>query len=141
MNQNFIELAIAGVMPAAIATGLFVSLATFQGPSQSFDSSGAWNGTWSNIAGLVNIPCTAPPKSTDGITASESREPQQIVAGEWLHVLLSGHYPTIDAGWRGDGTPSGAWRVLIDGTAYEIGGVESDSQAQMTRVMARITTM
>jgi hypothetical protein len=141
MNQAFIDNAILGVMPAAIATGLFVSLATFQQPSQSFDSAGAWNGTWANVSGLVNIPCTAPPVSDARIQATENRELSEIVATEWHHVLLDAYYPQIDAGWRGESTPAGAWRILIDGTAYEIQGVESDSQGQMTRVTARITTI
>ncbi len=141
MNQNFIANAIAQVMPAAIATGLFVSLATFQSPSQDFDSAGAWDGTWANIAGLVSIPCTAPPVSDSRISATENRELSEIVASEWLHVLLDDYYPTLNDGWRGDGTPQGAWRMLIDGTAYEIQGVESDSQMTQTRVTARITTI
>lgn len=141
MNQDFIRNAILDVMPAALATGLFVSLATFQGPTQTYDSAGAFAGTWTDISGLVNIPCTAPPKSTGDISATENRGAQEILAAEWLHVLLGGWYPELDAGWRGDSTPAGSWRVLIDGTAYEVMGVESDSQMQMTRVMAKITTM
>ena len=141
MNQAFIENAVANVMGAAIATGLFVSLATFQAPSQDFDAAGAWDGTWTNIDGLVNIPCTAPPISEVRVSATEARELQQIVASEFHHVLLDAWYPQLDEGWRGDGTPQGAWRVLIDGTAYEIAGVESDSQGTQTRVTARISTL
>lgn len=141
MNQDTIALAIADVMQAVIATGLLVSLATFQGPSQDFDSAGAWDGTWTNISGLVDIPCTAPPKSTGDIQATENRALQEIVAAEWHHVLLNAWYPQLDAGWRGDGSPAGSWRVLIDGFPYEIAGVESDSQMQMTRVTAKLTTM
>jgi hypothetical protein len=141
MNQAFIENAILGVMPAVIATGLLVSLATFQSPSQDFDSAGAWDGNWANVTGLVNIPCTAPPKSPTEITATENLALAEIVAAEWHHVLLNAWYPQLDAGWRGDGTPAGAWRVLIDGFAYEVVGVESDSQMQMTRVTARLATL
>lgn len=141
MNQAFIENAVAGVMAQSIATGLFVSLATFQAPSQDFDSAGAWDGTWSDIAGLVDIPCTAPPVSESRISATENRELSEIVASEWLHVMLDAYYPTLDEGWRGDGTPAGAWRILVDAKPYEIQGVESDSQSQMTRVTARVTTI
>ena len=141
MNQAFIENAIANVMPAAIATGLFVSLATFKAPSQVFDSAGAWAGTYSAVAGLVDIPCTAPPPSDSRIQATENRALQEISASEWHHVLLDAWYPQLDAGWRGDGTPAGAWIVTIDGADYEIAGVESDSQSQMTRLTARLTTI
>ena len=141
MNQAFIENAIAQVMPAALATGVFVSLATFQAPNADYDAAGAWEGTWANIAGLTNIPCTAPPISDAKISATEARQLQEILASEFHHVLLAGHYPSLDQGWRGTGTPAGAWRVLVDGTAYELAGVESDSQGQMTRVTARISTL
>jgi hypothetical protein len=141
VNQNFIGGAIAMVMPAAIATGIFSSLATFQSPSADYDSAGAWDGTWANVAGLVDIPCTAPPISDAKITATEARQLQEILASEFHHVLLAGYYPALDAGWRGTGSPAGAWRVLIDGEAFEIAGVESDSQSQMTRVTARISTL
>ena len=141
MNQAFIENAIAGVMAEAVATGLFVSLATLQYPSADYDSAGAFNGTWTNVSGLVDIPCTAPPKSTSDIQATENRALQEIVSAEWHHVLLDAWYPQIDQGWRGDGDPPGAWRILIDGFPYEIAGVESDSQMQMTRVTAKLTTL
>ena len=135
MNQNFVQVAIAGVMPAAIATGLLSSLATFQSPSADYDSAGAWDGTWDDVAGLVDIPCTAPPISDAKISATEARQLDQILANEYHHVLLDAWYQQLDEGWRN------GWRVVIDGTAYEIAGVESDSQGQMTRVTARISSL
>ena len=141
MNQAFIHNALAGVMPAALATGLFVSLATFQAPSQDFDAAGAWDGTWSDVVGLVDLPCTAPPPSDNRIQATENRALEEIASSEWHHVLLNAWYPSLDEGWRGDGTPPGSWRILIDGYPYEISGVESDSQMRMTRITARLTTV
>ncbi len=151
MNQDFIRLAILEVMPAALATGLFVSLATFQAPSGVFDDAGAANGNYADVAGLTNIPCTAPPPSDARIQATENRALAEISASEWHHVLLNAFYPSLDQGWRGDGTPTGAWRViiggndgngnLIDGFAYDIAGIESDSQSQMTRMTAKLTTI
>ena len=141
MNQAFIENAVHGVMAQAIATGLFVSLATFQAPSQDFDSAGAWDGTWANVAGLVDIPCTAPPPSEARIQATEVKALTEILSTELHHVLLAGYYPQVDAGWRGDTTPPGSWRVLIDGFAYELIGVESDSQSTQTRVTVRLATL
>jgi hypothetical protein len=141
VNQDFIQLAIDGVMSSAISSGLFVSLATIQAPSQDFDSAGAWDGTYADVPGLVDIPCMAPPPSDARIQATENRALEEIASSEWHHVLLNGWYPTIDEGWRGDGTPAGSWRMMIDGYPYEIAGVESDSQTQMTRLTARLTTI
>lgn len=151
MNQDLIARAISQVMPSAIATGLFVSLATFQAPSGTFDAGGAPDGLYGDVPGLVNIPCTAPPPSEARIQATENRALAEITAAEWHHVLLNAWYPQLDAGWRGTGLPIGAWRIVIgdnDGTghmvrgfAYDIAGVESDSQSQMTRVTAKLATI
>jgi len=142
VNQDFIGLALAEVMPAARQTGLFSSLATFQSPSQVFDSGGAFAGTYIDVAGLVNIPCTPPPESTGSISAGESRGPQEIIASGRLHVLLDDYYPAVNDGWRGTSTNPGPWRMLINGNAFEIEGVDpGDSQRKMTRIAAHQTTM
>jgi hypothetical protein len=141
VNQNFIENAITMVMPAALASGLFVSRATFQAPSQVFDAAGAWSGTWADVDGLVHRPCYAPPPSDARIQATENKALEEIVSAEWHHVLLSAWYPQVDAGWRGDGSPAGAWRIMIDGFPYEICGVESDGHSVMTRVTAKLSTI
>lgn len=145
MNQNLIARAISQVMPSAIATGLFVSLATFQAPSGTFDAGGAPDGLYGDVPGLVNIPCTAPPPSEARVQATEVRALAEITAGELHHVLLNGYYPAVDLGWR-DG-----WRVMLgdnDGTghmvrgfAYDLMGVESDSQSQMSRVQVKLSTI
>ena len=138
-------------MPTFIWTGISASSthgftivmarATFQAPSQVFDAAGAWSGTWADVDGLVNIPCYAPPPSDARIQATENKALEEIVSAEWHHVLLSAWYPQVDAGWRGDGSPAGAWRIMIDGFPYEICGVESDGHSVMTRVTAKLSTI
>jgi len=140
MNQDFNQRAIAQVMPTAVATGLFVSLFTAQAPDGLLGPTGAPSGNYANVAGLVGIPCTAPPTSDERIQADEVRKLEEIIASELHHVLLDGYYPALDAGWRGQGTPPGAWQAVVDGVAYIIMGVESDSQNQMTRVQVRLAT-
>jgi hypothetical protein len=94
------------------------------------------------VAGLTNIACTAPPESTGSITATETRALEEITSAELHHVLLAGYFPTLDAGWRGENSDDkGAWIALIDGFNYEITGVESDSQSQMTRVRVKLATV
>ena len=142
MNQDAITLAIQGVMPAAVATGLFVSLFTAREPVPTIGPTGAMEFDYVNVSGLVNIPCMAPPPSPSSIQATEVRSLEDITAAEIHHVLLSGYFPQLDAGWRGENPDGkGAWIALIDGFNYEIMGVESDSQSQMTRVRVKLATV
>ncbi len=150
MNQNFIQLSIAGVMPAALATGLFVSLFTAMEPVPNIGPTGAVEFDYTPVAGLIGIACTAPPESVDSIVATEVRGLEEIVASELHHVLLNAYYPQLDAGWRGENSDGkGAWIAQIAPIAtqpdvffnYEINGVESDSQSQMTRVRVKLATV
>jgi hypothetical protein len=142
MNQAAITLAISGVMPAAIGTGLFVSLFTAQEPVPLQDAQGGIEFAYTNVAGLIDIPCTAPPESSGSIVATEMRELDEIRGSETHHVLLDAWYPLLDAGWRGENPDGkGAWIALIDGFQYQISGVESDSQSQMTRVTCKLVTL
>ena len=126
---------LAQVMPEAVATGLFSSLFTAQQPSGVLDATGAPNGVWVPIAGLVNIACTAPPPSTARIQATEVRDLQEILSLQMKHVLLQGYYPSLMS------ASDKNWNALIDGIAYDIMGAESDSQKEMTRVEVRIAAI
>ncbi len=135
MNQS-LSYELDGIMPAVIATGLLVSLFTAQAPGSVLGGTGAPDGTYANVLGLVDIRCTAPPYSFSdtGIKADEMKAVPEIAAEGFLHTLLEGYYPLLAAGWRS------GWRCLIDGTNYDILGVESDSQSKMTRVSVRLVT-
>ena len=132
-------------MDVVSASGLLSSLCTCQAPSGVFDDSGAPDGNYVDVSGLVNIPCTAPPPSDARIQATEVRALAEITAAELHHVLLDNYYPAIDLGWRG------GWRLmlgdndgegnLINGFAYDIMGVESDSQEQLTRIEVKLATL
>jgi hypothetical protein len=142
MNQAAITLAIQGVMQEAVATGLFVSLFTAQEPVPTIGPTGAVEFDYTDVASLIDIPCMAPPESSGSIVATEMRELEEIRASETHHVLLDAWYPQLDAGWRGENSDGkGAWIALIDGVQYEISGVESDSQSQMTRVTCKLATI
>lgn len=142
MNQAAIALAIRGVMPAALATGLFVSLFTAQQPVPTQGANGAIAFDYVDVAGLIAIPCMSSPESPGSIQATEVRALEEITAAELHHVVLNGYYPALDAGWRGENADGkGAWIALIDGFRYEISGVESDSQSQMTRVQVKLATV
>lgn len=135
MNQS-IGYELDGIMPAVIATGLLVSLFTAQAPSSVLGGTGAPDGTYTKVLGLVDIACTSPPYtfSDTGIKADEMKAVPEIAALQFHHVLLDSYYPALDAGWRN------GWRCLIDGVTYDILGVENDSQGKMTRVSVRLVT-
>jgi hypothetical protein len=123
MNQG-LGYEIAAVMPEALATGLFVSLATIQQPSGSFDSAGYPVGTWITV--LSDIPCMITPV-TERVQAMEIKSIADTLAVSPRHVLLNALYPSIIT----------AWRAVVDGEVLDILGVDHDSQSQMTRLEVR----
>lgn len=133
MNQEVMSYSVEAVMPAALATGLFVSLCTIQQPDGNLIQAGQPSGTFVNVAGLVNLPCMAPPEASNRITANEVKSEHEIQTFSDLHILLNGWYPQIE-----DGVVNG-WKAVIDGTQFDIMGAESDSQAQMTRMVVRFS--
>ncbi len=134
MNQG-LSYEIAGVMPLAVATGLFVSLCTIQSPSASINPDGTPVNSYSDVAGLVNIPCMDAVLSDSSIQATEAKTLQEILSKTYRHVLLNGFYPSILAG-VGEG-----WRAVVDGTAYDLLGAEPDSQSQMIRLKLQLATV
>jgi hypothetical protein len=133
MNQNAaMSDSLAAVMPSALATGLFISLCTLQQPSGNTGPSGAPDGTWVDVPGLVNIPCMAPPISSAAITADEVRTLAEVLAFEIKHVLLNRRYPAAEGG------AAVGWRAVVDGTNYTLMGAESDSQDVMTRLRIKL---
>lgn len=133
MRQD-LDLDIAGVMPAVRETGLLSSLCTITRSPEDFNAAGAPNPStpYVPVAGLVDIPCTAPPlMATDRMQASEIRALRQIKAEDTRHVLLDGYYPTI----------LDSDRAEIDGVEFEISNIEHDSQRQMTRIAVERVTI
>ena len=143
MNQwTPIAAAIGNVIVSVPVTLPWPSLFTAQEPVPTIGPTGAMEFDYTDVAGLIAIPCTAPPESPSGITATEVRALEDITSAELHHVLLDAWYPALDAGWRGENADGkGAWIALIDGNQYEITGVESDSQSTMTRVRVKLATV
>lgn len=137
MSYNFIQSAIAAVMPAARATGLFVSRVTFQAPDGILGASGAESGTYADVVGLVDIPCmNAPqPPSEIKLGSLEFRTPADITAQADRHVLLDDYFPDVETHWRA------GVRAVIDGIQYNVAGAESDSQHTQTRVALQVVTI
>jgi hypothetical protein len=140
MNQNAIALAIAGVMPAARATGLIHALATFQNPSGLLTANGTPDGNYVNISGLIDVNVMAAPSGGAGgnIQATQQKAVSQDTFSNKSHVLMDGYYPAVEACWRFGG------RMILNGQIYDnndICGVEADSQSQMTRVEVMVVTV
>lgn len=132
-----IQSLLTGVMPAAVATGLFVSVCTFQdragGDTPVLDSSGQVdldNSDYVDVPGLIGIQCmfavnvVTRPDSTGG-----ARLQTEFTESGNRHLLLNGYYPGILQ----------RYIVYVDGVLYECtpGAVEHDSQNQMTRLAVR----
>lgn len=124
-----IQIDVQQIMPAAVATGLFVSLATAQAPSGATTPDGQPDNTFVDVAGLVNIACMDAPQSFgSGIDANENKQLQEILSGQYRHVLLDANYPQIIANVHA------GWRIVVDGIVYDLLGAEQDSQRMQTRL-------
>lgn len=134
MNQT-LDYEVAAVMPAAYATGRFVSVCTFLLPDGSLGPSGAPSNVFALIVGLTNIPCMDAPKSIDRILADEMRQTPEIQAEALRHVLLNSWYPAAKDAWR-----AGA-QATVDGVMYNVVGVEDDSQNTQTRMTLQLATV
>ncbi len=135
MNQDLIHKAILGVMPIVRASGLLVSRATFQVPDGLTDG-GFVSADYVDVAGLVGISCTRPPLNFGmGFSASETKTQEAQEGKQEFHIILDDLYLAADDVWRSGG------RVVIDGTPFDLTGVEHPSQYQYTRIKAANATI
>ena len=141
MRQTPIQDAIARVMPAAIASGLLVSLCTIQKPAGTYNPGGSPTGDYANVAGLINIPCMDAVESQGSIQATEVQALAEIQSKGIRHVFLSGYYPDIiSAATVVTGVGAG-WRAVVDGIAYDLLGAEPDSQSTQTRLHLQLVSV
>lgn len=132
MNQ-FLSYELEATVPLAAESGLFSSLCTIQQRSNTLSVTGQVDLTdWNDIPTLSNIACQfsiqRPFMPNQGATG---KLPQQTDTETMYHILLQGYYPQILQ----------QNQAVVDGRAYEIMAVESDSQKQMTRLACRIYTL
>ncbi len=119
------------VMALALATGLFVSTCDIQEPSGFYNAAGAPDGTYVNVAGLTSITCMRAPISKMRIRADEKNSIPEILSVNESHVLLGAYHPAIQTNWR----------AVVDSVAYDIKGVEHDSQLQMSRLRVALVSL
>ena len=139
MNEALlIQDALDAVMPNVRNSGLLSSLCTIQRPSGNQGASGAPDGLYVSVAGLVGIACRLAPLSNYRPSADEQRQADQTKTDEPKHCLLDAYYPTVRDAWLGDGVNLGAGRAVIDGRPYTIMGVEPDGTPEMTRMKVEV---
>lgn len=125
---------ISGLMPLALATGLFVSTCSAQAPTGALGPSGApVASAFAPVTGLQNIACMKAPQSNLRIQADEAKSAKDVFQTGYFHVLLGGYYP----GFPPEQADAG-WQVIIDGVTYDMLGAEHDSQYVMTRLKIRV---
>ena len=137
---------LAEVMPEANRTGLFITtLCTVELPSGNVGGSGAPDGLFVDLAGVVGIECMSAPPSSARIQATDVKSLEEIMSIGLRHVLLMGYFPQIvgavQAGARAVLTTFDADGNLVDTTAYDVLGAEADSQIQMTRMELKFASI
>lgn len=136
MNLS-LQTAIGMVMEQALATGLFKDVVTIQVPSGVLTDVGFPDGTYVDVAGLIDIEAMVAPPSTSRIPSNTSKTLSLQQALNAVHVLLGGFYPDAETAWRNGG------RAIVNTRLYEnedILAVESDSQSTQTRMYLRVVT-
>lgn len=134
MNQQMIQT--SAVMPLARATGLFVSFATVQQATNTQDALGQVNLTetgFATIDGCEDIPCMRAPFNVNSPIADEKETPIMGASMNEFHVLLDDYFPQIPEAEAS----TGDLRVILDGVAHIVCGVESDSQFTQTRLRCK----
>jgi hypothetical protein len=86
---------------------------------------------WEDVSDLVGIDCSIAPFDTEHPSRQEAKIETMTYLAVSHHVLLRGYFPEISA----------AMRAMVDGVAYDIQAVESDSQQTMTRLRLNRVTL
>lgn len=82
--------------------------------------------SWSNVAGLVDLPCRCAPKS-----ATENKGERLTFEQSSFTIAIAGHYPAI--------LPK--MRAVVDGVNYDILGVRSDDEQKTTSLDAQVVKL
>jgi hypothetical protein len=132
---------ILGVMPEALATGLFTSRCTLQQPDVVMIGAGQPSNTYIDVPGMVGLLCMDAPISENRLQATEVKDLKEIMSLQIRHVVLGGCYPAVP-----NGEEHGWIAILTDlstglVTTYDLLGAEVDSQGTQTRLHIRTATL
>jgi hypothetical protein len=116
------------VLGAVAQAGLFSATCSINAPPEITNDEGQVNlSAFTPVPSLQNLPCMIAPVMINTPPDYERKTQLQIDQQGVFHVLLDGYYPAILQ----------KYQAVINGTAYDILTVESDSQQIMTRLRVR----
>lgn len=138
MNQQN-GVSVAGIMDAALATGIFVSLCTIQEPPDTVNAQGGQNlnpADYVDISEeLTDIPCMQAVMTIERPDVQdETKLGRYTKERNVSHVLLYGYFPQIQQ----------RHQAVIDGIAHDILAVEWSSQkvtGKQTRLAVQVKTL
>ena len=107
-------------------TGLFPSVCTIQAPANTNVKGDIVKAPWTNVGGLVGIPCRLSPVSPG----------REVRTGDQSYMVTT-HYVTLRGRYAGIAPHM---QAVVDGVAYDIEGVTGDGSAVMTRLAVRAVT-
>lgn len=104
----------------------FPQVVTIQERAAGSDRAGQPNGAWSNVTGLVNIPCNV------GMPGGgESRTQSAVALHEDAEILMGYQSTAITTAYRA---------VVTGGLTYDILSVETDPLQKLTRLRVQKAT-
>lgn len=111
-------------MLTALAANFFPSKLTIQTATNGRSPTGAPLPAWTNVAGLVDLPCRVTP-----VSGAENRTPEQILTQEVQRCVAPRNLAGVTT----------AHRALVDGRAWDIASVDHDGQnpPRITRLTLR----
>jgi hypothetical protein len=138
MNQQT-SIDVSGVMDAALATGLFVSVCTIQAPPDTVNAQGGQNLNPADFvdisAELTNIPCMQAVMTLERPDVQdETKLGRYTKERNVSHILLFGYFPQILQ----------RYQAVIDGVPHDILAVEWSSQktvGKQTRLAVQVKTL
>ena len=134
-GAQYLQWASTQIVPTAVRSGAFRSLASFSAPVQTQGPTGTLVGTFMPVNGLQNIPCLDAPQSIRVVPSDEKKSVPRIEAGQYRHLMLDGWYPLLNNA-AGQG-----WQVTVDGILYDLIGSDEDSQHTQTRCKCQLVTI
>lgn len=114
------------------AAGFFPSSCDIQERAAGVDAYGVPNGGWADAAGLSNIACSVhtSPYMGGALSRQEAKLADQTITTGITRIVLAGRYEGITT----------SHRAVVDGTTYDVTGVNHDAYGAMTELLVQQVT-